>query len=424
VVRALLSRLILASAALPAAAAAQPVAEHAPVQAPADALAEDAREYARTHDVSLAEALRRLRAQEESVAATDRLQQIYRHRLAGISIEHRPEFRIIVLLTGGEPVPDQAFLAGGTTLPVVFRTGAPATRDQLVSALRANQAVIRSAHPRTQGVGVDQRTGELVLLLNAGTADRAELPAMEAELEALTGVPVSVRLLDRADVDLGIEGGARVEGVDPANGRRYACTTGFVVTDGERTGVVTAAHCPDALTYYDPAGGQIPLTFVGGWGARHQDVQVHVGTPAEQPLFYADGAKKVARPVTGQRTLSGTRAGEAVCRRGETSGYSCSSVELTDFAPPGDLCGGPCEPVWLTVAGPSCRGGDSGGPIFSGTIAFGITKGGSYDRTGRCNFYYYMSTDFLPDGWSLLLAPVSSADRAGARPPTLPRPER
>jgi hypothetical protein len=77
-------------------------------------------------------------------------------------------------------------------------------------------------------------------------------------------------------------------------------------------------------------------------------------------------------------------------------------VELTDFAPPGELCGGPCDPTWVTVSGPKCRGGDSGGPNFNGTIAFGITKGGHYYPDGRCAFYYYMSTDYLPEGWRLL----------------------
>ena len=39
--------------------------------------------------------------------------------------------------------------------------------------------------------------------------------------------------------------------------------------------------------------------------------------------------------------------------------------------------------------------------MFSGGIAFGILKGGSYRRDGGCDFYYYMSTDYLPAGWSL-----------------------
>jgi hypothetical protein len=75
---------------------------------------------------------------------------------------------------------------------------------------------------------------------------------------------------------------------------------------------------------------------------------------------------------------------------------------LVNFAPPGALCGGACAPTWVTVRTRDCRSGDSGGPVFSGDVAFGITKGGSGGRTARCNFYFYMSTDFLPAGWRLL----------------------
>jgi hypothetical protein len=78
-------------------------------------------------------------------------------------------------------------------------------------------------------------------------------------------------------------------------------------------------------------------------------------------------------------------------------------VELLDFAPAGELCGGACLPTWVTVAGPSCKGGDSGGPVFSGTAAFGVVKGASYRRDGSCAFYFYMSLDYLPAPWSLLV---------------------
>lgn len=65
------------------------------------------------------------------------------------------------------------------------------------------------------------------------------------------------------------------------------------------------------------------------------------------------------------------------------------------------LCGGHCSPAWVTVPGLTCRGGDSGGPVFSGTIAFGIANGANCGPGGRCNFYFYMSTDYLPVGWVL-----------------------
>jgi hypothetical protein len=57
--------------------------------------------------------------------------------------------------------------------------------------------------------------------------------------------------------------------------------------------------------------------------------------------------------------------------------------------------------MWVTVAGPNCKSGDSGGPVFLGTTAIGIFKGGSGTASPRCNFYYFMSTDFLPRGWAL-----------------------
>lgn len=372
------------------------------VQTPDQALAQDAAQYARLHAVDAAEALRRVRAQQASVAETERIRAQYRGRLAGISIEHDPEFRIAVLLTGSEPVASRLVTAGDTQVPIVFRTGARATHDQLVAALRRNQAMISAEVPGARGMGIDGRTGKLVLLIRSDLAEASELPAAELMLEALTGVPSQIRLASAEPRNLTIEGGARVEGMDPRNGRNYACTTGFAVVNGERTGLVTAAHCPDQLDYVRTNGERLPLTFLGEWGARYQDVQLHVSSLPVAPFFLVDRQTGLSRPLTAQRLRTSTRPGETVCRRGESSGYSCSTIDLTDFAPPGDLCGGPCEPVWVTVAGPSCRSGDSGGPVFSGTTAFGIVKGGSYDRTGGCNFYFYMSTDYLPEGWSLL----------------------
>jgi hypothetical protein len=192
-----------------------------------------------------------------------------------------------------------------------------------------------------------------------------------------------------------------VEGTDAVSGRHSVCTAGFVVTDGVRTGLVTAAHCPDTLTYRDPAGGTAQLPFLGQWGWSFQDVQLNAVGGAADPVFYADAGKTSARTPTAVRPRASTRAGDFVCHRGERTGYTCGDVELTDFAPPGELCGGPCAASWVTVSGPGCGGGDSGGPVFAGTTAFGIMKGATTGAGGRCAFYFYMSLDYLPEGWKL-----------------------
>jgi streptogrisin C len=402
-------KLLLAALFLPGAAKAQmPLPPIPPTLEPAviepivesvdEALAEDAAEYARQFDVSPAEALHRLAAQQASVALTNALADRYRERLAGIAIEHQPDFRIVINLTGVEQVPEQRLALSGTTVPIVFRTGALVTRDRVIWAMTNHQAAIRAALTRPPGMGLDPRTGELVIIIGKNDA-AAGVPAIKARLEAIAGVPVQIRVLDRVDRNLSVEGGSRVEGVSPAGNQRYVCSSGFVVTDGVHDGIITAAHCADTLTYYDPQHNPIPLTFVGQWGWGYRDVQINIAAETLAPLFYADTARTRSRTVTGERSHPTTRAGDFICHRGERTGYSCALVELTDFAPAGDLCGGACLPTWVTVSGPNCKGGDSGSPVFSGTIAFGIVKGASYRPDGSCAFYFYMPIDFLPQGW-------------------------
>jgi streptogrisin C len=376
------------------------VAAAQPAKTADEALADDAAQYAAHYGVPGDEAVRRLRAQQASVAATDAIAREFAARLAGISIEHSPEYRLVVLLTGSEPVPDR----NAAGVPVIFRSGAKATRLQAILAMRRHLIDLRSELPGARGAGYDQRTGEVVLLVTSADVQRFGAPAIRARAEQLSGVPVRVVVNELIEQNMSVNGGARVEGVSSVTGRRNVCTSGFVVTDGIRTGIATAAHCPDELTYNDRDGATDALAFVGQWGLAYQDVQINLSTDADAPLFYADRGADSLRRVTTWRNRDSTRAGDFVCHFGESSGYSCAEVQLTDYAPPGDLCGGPCEPTWVTVAGPSCIPGDSGGPVFSGSVAFGIAKGINRTPSGQCNFYYYMTTDYLPPPWRLMTA--------------------
>jgi hypothetical protein len=247
-------------------------------------------------------------------------------------------------------------------------------------------------------MGHDARTGELVVMQRLSSAVR---PAddVAAELTRLTGVPVRVRQLQASFENAAALGGSRVEGSEGAH--RWFCTTGFLVTDGKQLGVTTAAHCPDSMTYRGPDGEERLLKFAGGWGTAYRDVQIHTGVGSTAALFFVDQDRTAVRPVTGWLTRPMTRVGDWVCKRGEASGASCSTVEMTDFAPPGELCGGLCSTSWVTVKGPQCRRGDSGAPVFIGTTALGVLKGGAFLSGEACAFYYYMSVDYLPEDWRI-----------------------
>src|SRR5262249_2511664 len=216
-------------------------AEAEPVQSQAESLAEDSVQYAAQFGVSPDEALRRLRFQQETVATTDAIAKEFAARLAGISIEHSPDYRIVVLLTGTEPVSDRS--AAG--VPIIFRTGAKATRDQAIAAMRKHLIDLRSGLPGARGAGYDQRTGEVVLLVSQEDVQRFGAESIRSRAEQLSGIPIRVVINELIEQNMTVDGGGRVEGISSVTGRRNRCTTAFVVTDGRQTGIATAAHCPD-----------------------------------------------------------------------------------------------------------------------------------------------------------------------------------
>jgi hypothetical protein len=208
----------------------------------------------------------------------------------------------------------------------------------------------------------------------------------------------------RAFTDVDVRGGSKITASDGSY-----CTSGFTVKNSSGvTAMSTASHCEGMNTYYNPNGTTIALTFVTEVKDADQDVEIHTSAYVEQPEFYADSTT-TARVLTGRRLRSSTAAGDQVCHRGATTGYSCGYVQLTNYTPTyAGACGTvSCSAVWVLVDGDAntaCYSGDSGGPVFASQTAFGLLKGASFSGTakGQCNYFIYMSTDFLPTGWTLL----------------------
>lgn len=382
------------------AAAAPALAAEPRVLTPDEALAQDAERYAAAFGISPEDALTRLRQQQASIAVTERLRVRFADRLASIAIEHRPAWGVVVRLAGSERPADYVAAEGGQVIPVRFVAGLSSTRSEALRLLDGRRADLPQLVPGYRGAGVDPLTGGLIVMQRPGVDPRTQAEVADA-LSRQLGVPVRLRRLDAVMTDSAAIGGGRVEG--STGGRRWRCTTGFVVRHPSGSlGVTTAAHCPDELSWRGPDGEERNLPMAGAWGTAHHDIQIHTGVGPAEGLLFSDAAKSAVRPVTSWATRPMTRSGDWLCLRGESSGYACSTVELTDFAPAGDLCGGLCAASWVTVAGPQCRRGDSGAPMFLGTIAYGVLKGGAYLAGGACAFSYYQSVDYLPDGWRVL----------------------
>ena len=167
------------------------------VQTPEEALAADARWYAREQGVSQEEAVRRLRIQMHMGGLIGQIRRTYKARLAGIIVEHQPVYRVRVRLTGTQPVPAQEHAIGGSRLPVVFETGAKATIEELVAAMTRNQEALKRLFPTMSGLGTDERTSEIVVYVYARDAKAAAAAiAKLAEAQALLGQPARIEITD------------------------------------------------------------------------------------------------------------------------------------------------------------------------------------------------------------------------------------
>src|SRR5204862_1506376 len=126
------------------------------------------------------------------------------------SIEHRPAYRMVVLLTGEQPVAER----NADGVPIIFKTGAKATHAQAVDALHKHLIDLRSDLPNARGAGYDQRTGEVVLLVTRADANKYGLEAIRSRAEQVSNVPVRVIVNELNESNMSVDGGGRVEGLN------------------------------------------------------------------------------------------------------------------------------------------------------------------------------------------------------------------
>ncbi|SJM95291.1 hypothetical protein [Crenothrix polyspora] len=377
---------------------------------PAHSLDMDATEYTKAYDVSFTEALRRLIIQLSSDDVEADLKNKYKDRLAGMYVEHTPNYRLVVRLKGNAGVLDTTFPLANKTpvpfaepldLPVVFQTGAEYTLAELEK--------IRDAHlkefgaiPDLESVEIDERSGELVV--DVFEPETASSSSLSRSASLFKNLPIKIR---RKSARLGNHANARASEsmtmtMTAAGTSLYGCTSGFNVTDKatqKKFFSTTAAHCGNYKITLDDrkttGNDKIALNHVKDYWTADQDFQVmSVKPPLLQnillPQFFAKD--NVAKILTGKRTLAhtnahtGTVTGDIVCHYGATTGHSCGEVQSVrnwrgiDCGPNEDIV---CGRTSVSVAGDQldCWVGDSGGPVFIGDVAVGLHVEGSRPGT-------------------------------------------
>lgn len=449
-------------------AGASPDGGDATVVTDAEALAQDAKAYARAYNVSFEEASRRMLLMHDSEGQTGQINAANAGQLAGSYFDHANGFEYVVRVTGkagqgpnrlerraaraeakaarkalidaekegpaaerrrerlaAKGLSEQQLAVAeqmidtAQSAPVEFKTDARKVETEARRTIKDNRKAIATILGIEKfGYGYNVRTGEYRVMVTAQGAEAQRLAAKDAELETLLGGPVDLEVSNVPTTIEHTRGGAALNATATSTG--HSCTAGFVGyegTDRTRLGLLTAAHCGNSYYFKNPYDGSnylitVPAANRDAFNAG-MDMQWMTAAHVAEGKFYADNTSS-PRTVTGYRSRAntsdtgvfGTADGSFICHYGKTTGQSCGEVYDKWAAPDysGNGCSnGPsyvaCDDEFVEVHNKvvtgetqlACFGGDSGGPWFAYSVAFGIHSGGSKTGSapGQCIKAYY-----------------------------------
>ncbi len=324
-------------------------------------------------------------------------------------------------LTDTEVEQAEDIIARDETVRVKFRGGVSHSMKLLQQAVVDNGAKFASIRG-IQTVFVDNRTGEIVVMVDAKSPE-----ATRAVVGAFLQLPFRIDLVPGGFKDTSVRGGQFT--TTPAG--RY-CMTAFAATrtSDAKVGLVSAGHCATtaAISIKDSDGVSKPLAQGTKLDSVTEgDLLFLSGAPVPLAEFYFDGTG-TARSVTGKRARTatavsngtvytpGTTQGSFVCHLGQqilnspNVVQSCGEViSITGQKNPLQYTptGGSYVIVRNTLSGAGtvkpagsagtlkCYHGDSGGPWFAGTIAFGVQSGCAWEGAddGITLYVQYTSID-------------------------------
>jgi len=178
-----------------------------------------------------------------------------------------------------------------------------------------------------------------------------------------------------------------VAGGDAITGSGGRCSLGFNVTKGGEAYFLTAGHCTDAIkTWSDSSGNQIGTNADSQFPGNDFGLVKYtadVDHPSEVDLYNGSSQKitKAAEATVGEKV---TRSGSTTqVHTGTVTGLN-ATVNYSEGTVSGliqtDVCAEP---------------GDSGGSLFDGESAIGLTSGGSGDCTSGGETFFQPVTEAL-----------------------------
>ena len=210
-----------------------------------------------------------------------------------------------------------------------------------------------------------------------------------AKLSSLTGV--TKQFGDRVTLEK-ISGKLTkyIAGGDAIYGGQYRCSLGFNVRSGSTYYFLTAGHCGNiASSWYSNSSHTTLLGTTFGSSFPGNDYAiVKYSTSFTNHPGTVDLYNGTSQDIT---TAGNASVGQAVKRSGSTTGVHSGSVTGTNATvnyAEGTVTG-------LIRTNVCAEGGDSGGALFAGTTALGLTSGGSGNCSSGGTTYFQPVTEAL-----------------------------
>ena len=362
-----------------------------------DGLLIDATSYARDYDVEVAEAVKRLIAQEEYAVLVEQFSATHADTFAGSGIDHGRDYALKLYFTAEQDSDAISREVAGAELsrPEV-RVDTTALLNTSESAALVEAIEIPSSiQGLVDGLGYDPATNSIEFdVFSAAATDKTEGMLKDEIVSAAKelGLPAPglvVRSTETRASD-GHSGGLHLT----------SCTSGFAVKVGSTQGLSTAGHCGNTQSYKNYSSSTwYALTYKAEKRNATADVQWHTTNIGVYPRFIAS-SESTYRTVTGKVNRS-SQKDDYICHRGKTTGYSCGTVQNNAYKLTYDnACKGvACSATWVRTTGSElkCYPGDSGGVVFNVGKAYGLYKGQSSSGTSAsaCTAMYHMPIDYL-----------------------------
>jgi streptogrisin B len=260
-------------------------------------------------------------------------------------------------------------------IAVLLFAAAPAAANGRPSLDAAAAALDRSITVTGVAWGMDTRANQVLVTVDS-TVTGARLQSVKAAVQRLG----SAARLEMATGVFAVVAG--VTGGDAIFGSRYRCSLGFNVKNGSTYYFLTAGHCGKAeKTWWTSSNHSTLLGATTGYSFPGNDYAIVKYDSSYYPSLDTAG-------VAGNSNITSAAdafVGESVTRDGSTTGThngTVTAVNVTVRYQGGGVVHGLIQ---TTVC---AEPGDSGGPLYDGTKAIGLTSGGSGDcKKGGTTFF-------------------------------------